>query len=306
MEQYINNILCSKVISINSKGLEIDKLCEINDRISYNDNIKLILSCDYGVTVPNGTVNNLEILRYLDKITRLVIFNHSSMPLSNIDNVSHIYGLTEFTLSGFINQRIDLDILSKYNLSLLDLDLNPTLALYKLICKNKNLKTLRINSFDLEYMNENKNLLELEIKKSLINSELIEDRLPSIETIRLNNIKKINNFSFLSCLKFLKNISLRNTPIISFPILDVNRLSRIELVRNNKLSDISSLFKLESIDRIFISLCDKIPLEMLETCLTINNLEQFYLLTAKQKTNSVINQILKRTNIKKEANGFWN
>lgn len=135
MEQYINNILCSKVISINSKGLEIDKLCEINERISYNDNIKLILSCDYGVTVPNGTVNNLEILRYLDKITRLVIFNHSSMPLSNIDNVSHIYGLTEFTLSGFIHQRINLDILSRYNLNLLDLDLNPTLALYQLRCK---------------------------------------------------------------------------------------------------------------------------------------------------------------------------
>lgn len=305
MEQYLKDILLNKTLIIDSKGIEIGKLCEINKNISYDDNIKLILSCDYTVTVPYGSVNNLNVLCYLNKITRLVIFNHSSMPLSDINNVNCIHRLTEFELSGFINQGIDLEPLSKYSLKLLDLELNATSGIYKLIDNNKGLKILKINSLDLAHINENKNLIEFGIKKSLLNAELLHEKLPSIETLQLNNIRKTNDFSFLAHLTYLSNISLRNTPIISFPILDVNKLARIELLRNTKLIDISSFFELESIDKIFISLCDKIPLTMLEKCITIKNLKQFYLLTTKQKTNTVISKMLREANIKQEANGFW-
>lgn len=304
MKQSLKDILLNKTFFIDSRGIAIDTLLEINNGISQKDDIKLILSCDYSVITSEGRVNNLDILQYLNNITRLAILNHSSKSLSNIGNVRYIHDLTEFELGGFISQCIDLQPLMNYNLKSLDLELNATSDIYKLVLNN-NLRVLKINSFDLQYIKEAENLVEFEIKKNLYNAELIQEKMPSIETIRLNNLKKTSDFSFLSRLKFLNNISLRNTPIILFPVLNVDRLVRVELVRNNKLVDILSFFELDSIERIFISQCDRIPLDMLKRCANINNLKQFYLLTSKQKNGSIISEILEGTNIKKTANAFW-
>lgn len=302
----LSDILKDKIISVDHRGMEISVLENINSIISVEDNIKLILVCDYTVTVPNGWVNNLEVLIYLNKIAKLTIFNHSNLSLSNLDTLKYINNLTEFSLRGYIKQGIKLDCLLNYNLTKLELELNVTPFIYKLISSMNRLKKLKMNSLDLSFLNENKNLLELGVNKTIINYGILNDRYPFIENIYLNNVKNISDFSFLSKLNCLKNISLRNTNIQTFPNLQLNSLDRIELISDKKLNDISSILSINSIKKIFISQCDSIPFQMLESCTEIKGLKQFYLFSRKTKVGETINTILRNKHIKADANDFWN
>ena len=304
MEQFINEVFEQKSIYIDSIGAFIDELKELNKLISYDDEIRLILVCDYNVLPAKGKVNNLEVLDYLNQVTKLVIFNHSSKVLSNIDKVKNLKVLSEFELGGFLNHKIDLSFLSKFNLNILNLELEANAQIYNLICNNLELKVLRINSLNLSKINEN-NIIEIEIKKSLLNEKLMEYKMPYIQSIHLSNIRRITDFSFLSSFKNLHNISLRNTQITSFPFLEVDVLERIELIKNTKLIDISSIIKLDVLKKLFISQCEKIPLKMLEACTTINGLKQFYLLTSKKHDKLIMEELLKKLNINRDSNRFW-
>lgn len=304
MGKMLDQMIPQKSIIIDSNGATIEELRELNNLIPYDNNIKLILSCDYTVSVSDGKVNNLDVLYYLNKISRVVVFNYSSLPLSNIDNIKYVVSIKEFELGGFLKRNINLEVLSKYDIEFLDLELNATPKIYKLISGYKNLKVLRINSLDLSRLHEN-GLVELEIRKTLKNEALLKYKTSCLNTLCLSNIRSINDFSFISPLKQLRNLSLRNTPIISFPPLGVNNIERIELIKNTRLVDISSIVRLGGLDKLFISLCDKIPLSMLEECVSIKGLKQFYLLTARKKTNCVIKKLLEESNISKDSNGFW-
>lgn len=305
MSQMLSNILKDRIISVDYRGIEISVLENINSLISIEDNIKLILVCDYTVAIPSGKVNNLDVLTYLNKITRLTIFNHSRQSLLSLDNLKYVNNLTEFSLQGYIKQSIKLDCLLNYDIIKLDLDLNATPFIYKLISSMDRLKVLKINSLDLSLLNGNKNLVELGIKKTIMNYNILNCIYPLINNIYLNNVKKIDDFSFLSQLNYLKNISLRNTNISIFPNLHIHSLDRIELISNKKLNDISSILSIDSIKKIFISQCDSIPFQMLESCTEIKGLKQFYLFSLKTKAGEIIKTILRNKQIKVDANDFW-
>lgn len=306
IEEIVKDIRLNKIISIDQRGVNIDILKQINNSISNSDDIKLILVCDYTVKVKLDYTNNLEVLLYLNNITKLVVLNHSPIFLSALDNIDKIDYLEEFTLKGYIKQSIKLDSLFKYNLKLLDLDLNATSSIYHLISLNKKIECLRIKSIDIIRTEKNENLKELEIRDSVINYELINSKFPLLETIRLCNVKKINDFSFFLQLKKIKNISLRNSNITSFPNLNIEKINRIELISNKKLNNISAILKLKSIMKLFISQCDMIPSCSLESCVYIEGLEQFYFFSLKRKVQLTINEKIDELNIKRSSTDFWN
>lgn len=305
IEQIVQNITDNEQFVVDSKGVSKNLLIKINECISLKKNIKLILICDYNVNTNSNWINNLEVLLYLNKIKRLVIINNSSIALSNLKPLRHIESLTEFSLIGFIEQSINLDTLLKFNLNIINLELNATKSIYNILEMNKELKSIGINTIDSEKIKINTNVTHLKIYKQLLNQENIGIKYPNLKTIQLSNVKNIKCFDFLYSFLSLENLSLRNTNIEIFPKLQINRLNRLELLMNKKLKNINSILYLEELKKIAITGSALLYENDLMDCLNIKGLEQFYFTSPQKKIQSIISNKIKERKIIDNFNSFW-
>lgn len=303
IEQIVQNIADNEQFIINPKGVSKKILIKINECISLKKNIKLILICDYNIRTHSNWINNLEVLLYLNKINRLTIINHSSIALSDLKPLIHIESLAEFSLIGFIEQSINLDVLLNFNLNAINLELNAKKSIYSILEINKNLKSIGINTIDSEKIKMNTNVIHLKIYKQLLNQENLGIKYPNIKTLQLFNIKKTKQFDFLYNFPCLENLSLRNTNIELFPKLQANRLTRLELLMNRKLKNINPILYLEKLKKIAITGSALLDENVLMNCINIKGLEQFYFTSPKKKIQSAI---IDKTKSKKIINSFEN
>lgn len=294
----------NRVIRFETKGVSKDGISEINKCIKDWRDTKVIIICDYKKNPDSEMINNLDILKYIYSMDKLVILNHSSVPLDHIDNTDLINNLTEFYLGGTIYKEIDLGFLERFKLNHLDLEIDATTQIYQLLNKSSNLKSLSINTLDAQKLKVNNHITQLKIYRELLNPELLAEKYPNLETIKLVKVKKINDFSFLSNFHSLKNISLNATNIISFPKLAVNKLDRLELLANKKIENASSILFLDYLNKIAITYSN-IDANLLIKYCDARGLEQFYLASNKKKDQDRVLEYIRSKGIDESYRGFW-
>lgn len=305
----IKEVICkiaeNEPLVIDSRGVRKNVLIKINEYISHLHNIKLILICDYTKLVNKDWINNLEVLSFLNNINRLVILNHSSIGLSQLENVKYIKELSEFSLKGFIEQTINIDILLNFDMKKLDLELNATTLIYHLIAKNRNLQSLSMNTIDASKIEKKSNVVSLNIYKELFNPDKLGIAFPDLISLQLFSVRKIKDFAFLSNFVLLENLSIRNTNIEKFPKLGVDKLIRLELLMNKKLKNIESILCFKSLKKLAITGSEIIDVNVLIDCTNIRGLKQFYFASSKTKTKLMVEEQIKKNKIISVFNDFW-
>lgn len=286
---------CNLVIE--SNGADKSLLTEINERLKGLKNAGLILVCDYMYVPTSKYVNNLDVLLFLNNIQRLTILNHSSARLETLENIGRISDLKQFSLNGFFKDNISLESLFSYQLDSFSIEARASEQVYKLLNLNRRLKELSINSLDLKRIEVFEDLSYLSVNNSLKNSEMMCVRFPNIKSLQLKLIKGISDFSFISALHRLSNLSLMYTGITSMPTLKVDKMSRIRLVSNKGLRDISSIWELKSLEQLYISYSELLNTEDLERCLRVPNLRRGCFLSAKVKRDKAIQDIFNHSKV---------
>ena len=296
-DEILNHLKDNCSLSIEENGADKALLVEINGRLKGLKNVELILVCNYLHNPSSGYVNNLDVLLHLNNIQRLIIFNHSSARLETLENIDCIPELKRFSLNGFFKDNISLESLFSYKLESFSIEARASEQVYKLLDLNRGLKELSINSLDLKRIENFEDLSYLSVNNSLKNSEMMRLRFPNIKSLQLKLIKGISDFSFISTLHCLSNLSLMYTGVTSMPTFNVDRMSRISLVSNKRLQDISSIWELKSLDQLYISYSELLNTEDLERCLRVPNLRRACFLSAKVKRDKAIQDIFNHSKV---------
>ena len=296
-DEILNHLKDNCSFSIEVHGADKAFLVEINERLKGLKNVGLILVCDYLHNPSSGYVNNLDVLLHLNNIQRLTIFNHSSARLETLENIDCIPELKRFSLNGFFKDNISLESLFSYKLESFSIEARAGEQVYKLLDLNRSLKGLSINSLDLKRIENLEDLSYLSVNNSLKNSEMMCVRFPIIKSLQLKLIKGISDFSFISSLHNLSNLSLMYTGVTTMPTLKVDKMSRIRLVSNKRLRDISSIWELKSLEQLYISYSELLNTEDLERCLRVPNLRRGCFLSAKVKRDKAIKDIFNHSKV---------
>ncbi|MDE6548599.1 MAG: hypothetical protein K2L22_06350 [Muribaculaceae bacterium] len=296
-DEILNHLKDNCSLSIEVHGADKVLLVEINERLKGLKNVGLTLVCDYLHNPSSGYVNNLDVLLHLNNIQRLTIFNHSSARLETLENIGCLPELKRFSLNGFFKDNISLKSLFPYKLESFSIEAMAGVQVYKLLDLNRSLKELSINSLDLQRIERFEDLSYLSVNNSLKNSEMMCVRFPNIKSLQLKLIKGISDFSFISTLHRLSNLSLMYTGITSMPTLKADKMSRIRLVSNKGLRDISSIWELKSLEQLYISYSELLNTEDLERCLRVPNLRRACFLSAKVKRNKAIQDIFNHSKV---------
>ncbi len=286
---------CTLFVEIN--GADKSLLIEINRRLKDLKNVGLILVCDYLRHPSSGYVNNLEVLHFLNNIQRLIISNNSSERLEKLDNIGYITELKEFSLNGFFRDNINLESLCSYQLESLSIESKATEQIYMLLCHTRCLKELSINSLDLNKIEALEDLTYLSVNNTLLTPDIMSYRFPNLKSLQMKLAKRISDFSFLSSLHNLSNLSLMYTGITSIPTLNVDMMKRISLVSNKRLRDISSIWKLQSLEQLYISYSDLLKTEDLDKCLKVPNMKRACFLSTKFKKEKEIKEIFEHSKV---------
>lgn len=296
-EELMNHLEDNCNLVIESNGVDKSLLTEINERLNGLKNIGLILVCDYRYVPTSKYVNNFDVLLFLNNIQRLTIFNHSSARLETLENIGCISDLKLFSLNGFFKDNISLESLFSYQLDSFSIEARASEQVYKLLNLNRSLKELSINSLDLKRIEVFEDLSCLSVNNSLKNSEMMCVRFPNIRSLQLKLIKGISDFSFISSLHNLSNLSLMYTGITSMPTFNVDKMSRIRLVSNKRLRDISSIWKLKSLEQLYISYSELLNTEDLDRCLRVPNMIKACFLSRKVKRDKAIREIFNHSKV---------
>ena len=296
-DEIVDHLEDSVTLFIDSPGADKSLLSEINKRLKYIKNVGLIIVCDYLHNPSSGFVNNLDVLLYLNNIQRLTIFNHSLARLETLENIDCIAELKRFSLNGFFKENISLECLFSYKLESFSIEARAGEQVYKLLDLNRSLKELSINSLDLKRIENFEDLSYLSVNNSLKNSEMMCLRFPNIKSLQLKLMKGISDFSFISMLHRLSNLSLMYTGVTSMPTFNVDRMSRISLVSNKRLQDISSIWELKSLEQLYVSYSEQLNTEDLERCLRVPNLRRACFLSAKVKRDKAIKDIFNHSKV---------
>lgn len=81
------------------------------------------------------------------------------------------------------------------------------------------------------------------------------------------------------------------------PTFNVDKMSRIRLVSNKRLRDISSIWKLKSLEQLYISYSELLNTEDLDRCLRVPNMIKACFLSGKVKRDKAIREIFNHSKV---------
>lgn len=263
--------------------------------IVHNGDIRLSITCDLNIVSTNDYICNLDILPYFPKISKLTILSHSSVPLSNIDNIQYLDTLQSFSLSGFL-KNIKLDVLLKFlgEIEYLNIDNMIVQQKYYDIINNNPLKELCLRKLDLQNIEQNFNLKKLVIYNDLLNAELLSKKFPNLTELKLINCSKITNFSFLQTLNNIECINFNGVKGMTvFPIIPNNNLKSLSILHAKHFTGFQYPIILEHLEYLALTFT-KINLNDIELIFQNTSLKKFHFLSEKEKIEQDIVKLVEK------------
>ncbi|MCO7184501.1 hypothetical protein NH341_03615 [Tenacibaculum sp. XPcli2-G] len=235
------------------KGVSADVLNKLNEILNDISSIKLILFCDPNKTNRDNLFRNLDVLQFLNNLKHISIIVGSSTPLESIDKIDYIKDLQSFSLGGFYNKKINLNVLKKHN-NLKELSFEHSINKKDYSIIKDSLVKIKLKDINLEYVSKNTNLKELVILDNVQNEHLLTQKYPSLKTIKLSFCKKIADFSFLNKLLDLENISFnRVNTITEVPSLKSKIIKRLEFLNCKNLQNIHNIVSYKKLEKLAIT-----------------------------------------------------
>lgn len=263
--------------------------------IVHNGDIRLSITCDLNIVSTNDYVCNLDILPYFPKISKLTIFSHSSVPLSNIDNIQYLDTLQSFSLSGFL-KNIKLDVLRKFlgEIEYLNIDNMIVQQKYYDIINNNQLKELCLKKLDLQNIEQNCNLKKLVIYNDLLNAELLSEKLPNLTELKLINCRKITNFSFLETLNNIEYITFNSVKGMDiFPNIINNKLKSLSILHGKHFLGFDASSNLKHLEYLKLTFT-KININDIELIFQNAPIKQFIFISEGEKKEKEVIELCKK------------
>ncbi|MGG6229996.1 hypothetical protein [Tenacibaculum sp. SDUM215027] len=301
-----NNISFLKednIITI-EKGVSADVLNKLNEILNNMSSVKLILFCDPKKISRDNLFRNLDVLQFLNNLKNISIIVGSSIPLESIDKINYIKDLQSFSLSGFYNKKINLDVLKKYNnLKELSFEHSINKKDYSLI--KDSLEKMKLKNINLEYVSTNTNLKELVILDSMQNEHLLTQKYPSLKTVKFSFCKKITDFSFLNELLDLENISFNivNT-ITEVPYLKSKIIKRLEFLNCKNLQTIDNITSYKKLEKLAITDANVEFGEIIKIAKNVL-LDTFYFRSKNNSENNEFESLALKYQFQNSHAGFW-
>ena len=147
------------------------------------------------------------------------------------------------------------------------------------------LERLSVVKLDLEDLVPNETVKHLSINRVLCNEDLLFDKFPNLESLKLVGCSKVKDFQFINKMKNLKKICFWYMPQFEeFPLFDnLKNLEEIELIALTNFKNIDNILSYNKLKNFYISYITKIPISEFLRLKQLENLEKPRVLFMKGK-----------------------
>lgn len=130
---------------------------------------------------------------------------------------------------------------------------------YDFVNQQTNLKNLWLRTLDLKLINKNENLTTLRIDSVIKSEELLAEKFPNLKRLHLHGCSKLTNHAFVENLEKIEEINISyNSHLKSFPQLKhPDQVKSIEMYTCPNFNSIESLLQYKNLERLVLTSHDK-------------------------------------------------
>lgn len=271
--------------------VDIDKLNILNEILAINDLATLMVILNMGKIDPDEPLKpTIEVFKYLKAVQNLtVIVNISDIPLGSLSFLSELLNLKKLMISRYVKKAIDFEPLYKLNkLTHLNYDCHGlNKKQHTLLNVLNDLQYLSVFDLDLSLIETNKELKNLAVLSKMLNSELILEKFPNLESIALEKCKDINLQNTIANYMSLTNIVLRYmNHIVEIPkFKSADKIKKFGVISLGKLENIDAIMEMTNLEELSITDIKILKCKDFEKLSALKKLKKVYAFFKSNKEN---------------------
>lgn len=276
-----NQIINAKHLYIGNDLSNNELLIKINDFLKIH-NKEVVLSLNKETEINQQNFKQLQLLTNLKKL-RTIVFNGF---IEDLSDLSYIDDLEEFRIYDNVKKGISLEPLAKFNnLTTLGLYTGFTTKQYSIINTFSKLQCLDAFDIDLSRI-VNLPIKKLFVGRKILGSELIFEKLPTIEHIFLEKCKGLD-ISSITQLELLNSVHLRYMNHISIIPFFKNEeyIFDFECVGLSKLENIEAIFRMKKLQTLMLTNLEVLKADDFSRLIELPNLKIAYVTFKDPKEN---------------------
>ncbi len=261
---------------------EPDRLSPLNDVLTQNPDLRVVLVVDEAEKTDSDKCWNMAILPHIPAVQRLSVLSNSSEPLASIAKLNDIESLTEFSLGGFLDRKIDLAPLERHKqLESISLDLRLSKKQCRFLESMKELRSLTVESANPADLPTG-SLRCLKLTKPGKTIDQIPDHFPELNELFIQKVAPSVDLGFISRLQYLEKLSINySSGLLNLPDLSgLSQLRELELLDAKNLKSVEALGTVTSLQVLAITNANDLEVNSCAVLQKLSDLKIVYTLFA--------------------------
>ena len=230
-------------VTIEKKGASKALLKILNEVLAKKDiSINLVIDMEYSA---DENAKGLDIVAFLPYLKWLSMQAVLTFAIESIEQLAIIEEITQLKIYGFIKNGICLQPIERFhNITTFELGNGINKKQQKIIDSYSLLESLQVSELTLSSFARKGKLTKLRIHKNLIDADQLVEVMSGLRFLSLEGCKKISDFTFISSLKQVTEISIRHIKHIS-DLPDFNNpsiMKAVNFIISLNIKNIDSIF----------------------------------------------------------------
>lgn len=283
-------------ITIEKKGAN-KALLEILNEVLAKKDIAINLVIDNREHSDDENAKGLDIAACLPNLKRLSMQAVLTVAIESIEQLAMVEEITQLKIYGFIKNGISLQPIERFqNITTFELENGLNKKQQKIIDSYSSLESLQVSELTLSSFTRKEKLTKLRIHKNLIDADRLAEVMPGLRFLSLEGCKKISDFTFISSLKQVTELSIRHIKHIS-DLPDFNNpsiMKTVNFINSPNIKNIDSIFACTGLTGFMATELSKLNTADFNRLSELKNLKNVYITFKDKAENDRIQEFVER------------
>lgn len=283
-------------LTIEKKGAN-KMLLKILNEVLANKDIAINLVIDNREQSDDENAKGIDIVEFLPNLKRLSIQAVLTVAIESIEQLSVVKEITQLKIYGFMKNGVSLQPIEKFqNIITFELENGLNKAQQKIVDSYHSLASLQVSELTLSSFTKKEKLKKLRIHKNLMDADRLSDVMPNLTFLSLEGCKKISDFTFVSSLEHITELSLRHIKhILDIPVFNnPSSMNIVNLINSPNIENIDSIFECTNLSGFMATELSKLNTDDFSRLSELKKLKNVYVTFKDKVENERIQEFVKR------------